>query len=60
MWVIVHVGRPSWTFSAGNKVRQVDNDVMSRVRRKLEDHTTVMAGSIVTVLGVVCEHQMVD
>lgn len=54
MWAIVHVDRLSWTFSAGHKVRQVDNDVMSTVR-KLEDHAIAIAGSV--VLGVV--HQMV-
>lgn len=54
-----HVDRPSRKFSTGNKARQVDNDVMSKARRKLEDCTTAMAGSTVPVLGVVCEHQMV-
>lgn len=56
---MIHVDRPSRKFSTGNKARQVDNDVMSKARRKLEDCTTAMAGSTVPVLGVVCERQMV-
>lgn len=57
--MIIHVDRPSRKFSTGNKAREVDNDVMSKARRKLEDYTTAVAGSTVIVLGVVSEEQMV-
>lgn len=57
--MIIHVDRPSRKFSTGSKARQVDNDVMSKARRKFEDYTTAIAGSTVIVLEVVCEEQMV-